>query len=205
LVKGGKVTEAAINSAQRGALLKVLVINAALALALFTAGQFADSSALMANALDNLSDALTYAVSYFAVTRSQRWKAGAAAITGVMLLILAVGVLADAWRRFEVGSSPIGPTMIVMAFVAVGLNYWCIRILRSHRSDDVNLRAAWTMSLNDFASNLGILLAGVAVAWSGSRLPDLLVAAAIALMAAYGGVKTLKDARSAGAAASDRT
>ncbi|MBA3929225.1 Co/Zn/Cd efflux system component [Pseudoxanthomonas japonensis] len=190
------MTEQSTNTAQRAALVKVLAVNAVLAIALFIAGQLADSSGLMANALDNLSDALTYAVSYFAVTRSQRWKAGAAGMTGIMLLILAIGVLADAWRRYVVGSDPVGPTMVVMAFVAVALNYWCIRILRSHRSADVNLRAAWTMSLNDFASNFGIVLAGVLVAWTGSRLPDLLVAGAIAAVAGYGGLKTLKDAYS---------
>lgn len=190
------MTEQNADAAQQGALAKVLIINAGLAIALFIAGQLADSSGLMANALDNLSDALTYAVSYFAVTRSQRWKAGAAGVTGIMLLILAVGVLADAWRRFVVGSAPIGPTMVVMAFIAVALNYWCIRILRSHRSADVNLRAAWTMSLNDFVSNFGIVLAGILVVWTGSRLPDLLVAVAIAAVAGYGGWKTLRDAYS---------
>lgn len=183
-----------VDAAQRSALVKVLTINAGLAIALFIAGQLADSSGLMANALDNLSDALTYAVSYFAVTRSQRWKAGAAGVTGVMLLLLAAGVLADAWRRYLVGSDPIGPTMVVMAVIAVALNYWCIRILRSHRASDVNLRAAWTMSLNDFVSNFGIVIAGALVVWTGSRIPDLLVAVAIAAVAGYGGWKTLRDA-----------
>jgi len=189
-----RMTDQNTDAAQRKALVKVLTINAGLAVALFIVGQLADSSGLMANALDNLSDALTYAVSYFSVTRSLRWKAGAAGVTGIMLLILAIGVLADAWRRFVVGSAPIGATMVVMAFAAVALNYWCIRILRSHRSADVNLRAAWTMSLNDFVSNFGIVLAGALVAWTGSRMPDLIVAIAIAAVAGYGGWKTLKDA-----------
>ncbi len=179
---------------QKSALLKVMLINGGLAAGLFAAARASDSSALMANALDNLSDAATYAVSYFAVTRAVKWKAAAAAITGVMLLLLAAGVLYDAWGRYQDGSEPLGPVMVVMAFLAVGLNYWCIRILRAFRGEDVNLRAAWTMSINDFASNTGIVIAGVLVLMFGANWPDLLVGAAIALVAVYGGVDTLRDA-----------
>ncbi len=179
---------------QKSALLKVMFINAGLAAGLFAAGGASDSSALMANALDNLSDAATYAISYFAVSRSNKWKAAAATITGVMLLVLAAGVLFDAWSRYRTGSEPLGPMMVLMAILAVGLNYWCIRILRSFQKQDVNLRAAWTMSVNDFASNLGIFVAGALVYFLGSNWPDLLVGAAIAFVAVYGGVTTLRDA-----------
>lgn len=179
---------------QRTALIKVFAINSLLAASLFVAGLIADSTALIANALDNLSDALTYAVSYFAVNRAQRWKAAAAAITGVMLLVLAAGVLVEAWQRYEDGSEPMGWVMVIMAILAVLLNAWCIRILRPRRSEDVNLRAAWTMSLNDFASNLGIIAAGAAVAWLGTNWPDLMLAVIIAAIAVYGGIATLKDA-----------
>lgn len=193
IATGAKQDEAGARE-QKSALLKVMFINAALAAGLFVAGRASDSSALMANALDNLSDATTYSISYFAVSRAVKWKAAAAAITGVMLLMLAAGVLIDAWDRYRTGSEPVGPTMVVMAFLAVGLNYWCIRILRSFQKQDVNLRAAWTMSVNDFASNLGIFVAGGLVFFFGSNWPDLLVGAAIALVAVYGGVTTLRDA-----------
>lgn len=186
------------DASQRRALLQVLLLNAGLAAALFTGGLFADSSALLANALDNTSDAATYAISYFAVTRSQRWKALAASITGVMLLLLAVGVTVDAVRRFFVGSEPLGPAMMVMAAIAVAVNALSIRLLKRFRRADVNLRAAWTMSLNDFASNFGIVLAGVLVAWAGSNWPDVAIALIIAAVAVYGGVKTLRDARRQG-------
>ena len=66
-----------------------------------------------------------------------------------------------------------------------------IKLLRRFRRADVNLRAAWTMSLNDFASNFGIVLAGVV----GSNWPDIAIALVIAAVASYGGVKTLLEAR----------
>lgn len=182
------------DAAERRVLLQVLLLNAGLAVGLFLAGMFADSSALTANALDNLSDAMTYGVSFFAVTRSQRAKSISAGITGVMLLVLAVGVTIDAVRRYVNGSEPVGGAMMGMAVVAVVINAICVKLLRSFRGSDVNLRAAWTMSINDFASNFGIVIAGGLVVWLGTNWPDLLLGLIIAAVALYGGVKTLRDA-----------
>lgn len=179
---------------QRRTLLQVTGLNAGLFAGLIVAGLASESSALIANALDNLSDAAAYALSFFAVTRSDRWKAAAASVTGVMLLVLAVGVTVDALRRFVVGSEPLGPWMMAAAVGAAAINLWCIFLLRSQHGEDVNMRAAWTMSINDFASNFGILLAGGLVVLMGRNWPDLVVALLIALVAISGGVRTLKDA-----------
>ena len=192
----------ATGAAQRRVLLQVMLLNAMLAAALFAGGVVADSSGLLANAMDNLSDALTYAASYFAVTRSRRWKALAAGLTGIMLFVLAIGVTLDAARRYFEGSEPMGAAMIGLSLVATAVNFWCIRLLAGFRKAEVNLRAAWTMSLNDFASNFGILLAGLVVWLTGRSWPDLVVGLLIAAVAAYGGVKTLLDARAE--AAKDR-
>lgn len=181
------------DEAQRRALLQVFLLNAGLAIALFTGGIIADSSALLANALDNASDAMTYIVSYFAVTRSQRWKSSAATLTAVMLFLLAIGVSIDAIRRFMTGSEPLGVLMLAMAMGAIIINALSIKLLRKHRRGDVNLRAAWTMSINDFVSNFGIIVAGSLVFLFQSNWPDLVVALAIAAVATYGGAKTLLD------------
>ncbi|MBN9409197.1 MAG: cation transporter, partial [Burkholderiales bacterium] len=82
----------ATSADQKRVLLQVLGLNVGLSALLLAGGLLADSSGLLANALDNGSDALTYAISYLAVTRTAIWKARAARITAVMLLVLAVGV-----------------------------------------------------------------------------------------------------------------
>lgn len=181
--------------AERRALSWALGLNVALASALLTAGLIADSSALIANALDNASDAAVYAISLFAVTHGQRWKIRAARVSGVMLLIVAGGVVADVVRRFIEGPEPVGPVIMGMAILAAGVNLLCLRLLRASRKDDVNLRAAWTFSINDLVSNLGVLAAGALVYWLGRAWPDLVVGFAIAAVAAKGGIKILRDAR----------
>ena len=138
------------SSEQRRVLLIVLLLNLMLVMFLAIGGVMANSSGLIANALDNASDAAVYAISLFAVGRSLRWKRIAAGCSGVLLLIFGLGVLGDTIRRFVTGSEPIGPMMIAMAVVAAAVNLVCLRLLRRLRNADVNLRAAQTFSVNDF-------------------------------------------------------
>lgn len=180
---------------KRKTLWIVLALNIAIAIGFFATGLLGDSSALIANGLDNTSDAIVYAISLLALTRPPAWKRGAARFSGVMLLVFAAGVLVDALRRFLTGSDPIGVTMMVMALVAAGVNLLSLVLLRRLKNPDVNLRAATTFSFNDFMSNGGILIAGAVVMWTGKNWPDLVVAVAVATIAAYGGIEILRDAR----------
>lgn len=180
---------------QRRTLWIVLILNAALVAGFSVAGVLADSNALIANALDNASDCVVYGLSIFALTRGAGWKRGAARVSGVLLLLLAAGVLADAVRRYLTGSDPIGPTMIAMALVAAIINGLCLWLLNRVRNRDVNMRAARTFSLNDFASNFGIVIAGGVILWTGWSWPDLAVGAAVALISLKGGIEILRDAK----------
>ena len=181
--------------AERRTLWIVLILNAGIAVAFLIAGVTGDSSALLANGLDNLSDAAVYALSLIALSRGAKWKTRAAAVSGVMLLIFAGGILLDVGRRYLQGSEPIGVTMMAMSAVAAVVNFVCLKLLQRLREPDVNLRAATTFSFNDFISNGGILIAGVLVLWLGTNWPDLLVGFATAIIAIKGGVEILRDAR----------
>lgn len=181
---------------KRRTLWIVLLLNLALAVGFGVTGALADSSALIANGLDNASDGIVYIISLLALSRSLAWKRGAALTSGVLLLLFAAGVLLDAGRRFLTGSEPLGPTMIAMAIIAAAVNGLCLWLLKRLRNPDVNMRAATTFSFNDFVSNGGIILAGVVVWWSGENWPDLAVGAAVAAIAVKGGLEILHDARS---------
>jgi cobalt-zinc-cadmium efflux system protein len=182
------------DSRQRRILWIVLVLNVAIAIGFFGTGAFGDSSALIANGLDNTSDALVYALSLFALSRSGAWKRGAANVSGGVLILFAIGILFDAGHRFLEGSDPLGPVMVVMAVIAAAVNTVCVILLRRIRDPDVNVRAANTFSYNDFIANIGILVAGGLVAWLGSNWPDLVVGVAVAAIAAWGGIEILRDA-----------
>jgi len=163
---------------QKSVLRQVLLWNLALFAGLGAAGWMADSSALLANAVDNGSDA-------------------AAAVSGVMLLLFAVAVMADVVRRWLYGAEPLGPVMMGLALVAAAINLWCLVLLRRMRSDDVNMKAAETFSFNDFVSNGGVIVAGALVLWLGSSWPDLVAGALIAVVASLGGIEILRSVREA--------
>jgi cobalt-zinc-cadmium efflux system protein len=172
----------------------VLWLNVSIALGFFVTGAMGDSSALVANGLDNSSDAVVYALSLLALSRSRQWKRAAARFSGWMLLLFAIGVLADAVRRYVEGSEPGGLLMMAMAGVAAVVNLLSLRLLTRLKSKDVNMRAATTFSFNDFIANGGIILAGVVVLLTGANWPDLVVGAAVACVALYGGIDILSDA-----------
>lgn len=178
---------------KRKTLWVVLWLNVAIAIGFFAVGYFADSNALLANGLDNSSDAIVYALSLLALTRSRTWKRGAARFSGIMLLIFSAGVIFDAYRRFVEGSDPGGILMMAMAFIAGLVNLYCLRLLQKVENKDVNMRAATTFSFNDFISNGGIIIAGIVVLITGANWPDLVVGIAVACIALYGGVQILRD------------
>ncbi|WP_395943381.1 cation transporter [Brevundimonas sp.] len=179
---------------QRRTLLTVLALNAGLAMAIGVGGWSADSSALLANAVDHASDAAVYLISFLAIGRAGSWKRGAARFSGVALLIFGAGVLLDAARRFIVGTEPVGPTMMALAVVAAVINLICLQLIRRQHSGDVNVRAAETFSFNDFASNGGILIAGGLVLWLDQAWPDLVVGVIVAAVAVKSGVDILREA-----------
>ena len=180
---------------QKSILRQVLLWNLGLFVGLGVAGWVADSSALMANAVDNASDAAVYLISYLAIDRQPAWKRWAAMLSGIMLLLFACFVLADVVRRWLGDAEPVGLTMMVLALVAAGINLWCLVLLRRIQSDDVNMQAAETFSFNDFISNGGVLIAGGLVLWIGSPWPDLVAGALIALVAIVGGIGILRSVR----------
>lgn len=180
---------------QKSILRQVLLWNLGLFVGLGIAGWVADSSALMANAVDNASDAAVYLISYLAIDRKPAWKRWAAMLSGVMLLLFACFVLADVVRRWLGEAEPVGLSMMVLALVAAGINLWCLVLIRRIRSEDVNMQAAETFSFNDFISNGGVLVAGGLVLWTGSPWPDLVAGALIALVAVVGGIGILRSVR----------
>ena len=195
-----KITSA--DDQQRRTLLIVLILNALLFLGLGVGGILADSSALLANAVDNASDSVVYLISFEAIGRAASWKRGAARLSGILLLVFAAGVLIDVGRRWWFGTEPVGWTMMGLALVAAIVNLICLVLLRRDQSGDVNMEAAKTFSMNDFASNGGILVAGGLVMWLDQAWPDLVVGMLVAAIAVKGGIEILRSASDEGEGAS---
>ncbi|MBL6653175.1 MAG: cation transporter, partial [Reyranella sp.] len=83
------------NVHERRTLRWVLEINFTQFVVAGAVGIVADSTGLLGAALDNLGDAAVYAVSFYAVGRTVIAKARAATLSGVLLILVALGLLAE--------------------------------------------------------------------------------------------------------------
>ena len=167
---------------QRRLLWVVLCINGAMFLVELIAGITASSTALLADSVDMLGDAIVYGVSLYVVARGAVWQARVARLKGLIMAAFGVGVLAQVVTKLLHGLHPNADTMGIVGSLALAANTVCLVMLWRRRRDDVNMRSAWMCSLNDVAGNAGVIVAGAAVALTGSGWPDILVGLMIAGM-----------------------
>ena len=160
----------------------------------FGAGIFAGSTALMADAMDMLGDALVYAVSIYAIARSDRWKAGAAMFKGIFILALGVGIVLNVIAKVQSGVPPSSTLMLVFGGLALVANLICLRLLWQFRSQDVNMASTFECSRNDVVSNAGVLVAAGAVALTSSPWPDIIIGSAMAGLFLRSSLRVMADA-----------
>lgn len=185
------------SAAERRVLWIVLVLNAAMFFIEGIAGWLAQSTGLLADALDMFADAAVYGVALWAVGRHAAHKLTAATLSGWLQLILGIGVLADVLRRLVFGSTPEPPVIGVVGLLALAVNVAALLLLQQHRDGEMHMRASWIFTKNDVIANLAVLGAGGLVAWTGSRLPDLAVGCGIAVLVIWGGVTILRETAAA--------
>ena len=183
------------DASQKRVLYWLLGINAVMFFVEMTVGILADSTALIADSMDMLADAVVYGIGIYAVGKSILHKAKAAQISGYFQLLLGVIILIDITRRLFLGSEPISSLMIGMGFIALIANVACLMIIRNHKNDEVHMRASWIFSANDVIANMGVIIAGVLVVWLDSRVPDLVIGCIVSIVVLRGAWMILKDAK----------
>lgn len=184
-------------AAQKRALWIAFALNAAMFVVEVSAGVVVNSTGLIADGLDMLSDAAVYAIALLAIGGSLRFKANAAMFSGLALLLLGLGLLLEVVRRYFEGGMPEGTWMIVISSVALIVNIIVLRLLSRQRSEEVHLRAAWIFTRADVVANAAVILSGIAVMATGLRYFDLVVGAAIGLYVIREAFEIITEARQA--------
>lgn len=134
-------------------LIALSVINAVMFLTELILGWLAESTGLIADSLDMLADAGVYGLSLYAVGKGIQHQAKAASISGILQIILGVGVLLEVLRRFLFGSEPESFLMMTVGSVALVANLYCLMLISRHRDAGVHMRASWIFSTNDVIAN----------------------------------------------------
>ena len=158
---------------QRRVLRVVLAINLVMFVIEFVSGVLAHSTALLADSVDMLGDAIVYGFSLYVVSRGAVWQARAALLKGLIMAGFGVGVLAEVSAKLVRGTVPAAEVMGGIGLLALLANATCLLLLWRRRTDDINMRSAWICSLNDVAGNTGVLLASAGVMTVRSAWPDI--------------------------------
>ena len=172
----------ALEARQKRVLIIVLAINLATFLIVVTAGILARSSSLLSGGLDNLGDALTYALSLAVVGASAQAKARVALFKGLLILGAAIAVGAQIAWRLAHPAVPLFGTMGLAALLNLAANAWCLYLLSPFRHGDVNMASAWECSRNDVWEGFAVLAAAAGVWLFGAGWPDLVIAGALLAM-----------------------
>jgi hypothetical protein len=156
------------------------------------AGWWAESAGLISDAADMCADAVVYGIALCAVGRDAKHKFFAARTSGLLQLTLALGALFETGRRAVAGSSPEEATMIGISLLALAANVWCLVLISGHRHRGAHMQASYIFSANDVLANIGVILAGALVSWTGSSLPDWIIGLVIAGMVLIGSIRILR-------------
>jgi Co/Zn/Cd efflux system component len=182
----------------------VLWINAVMFLAESAAGLLAHSTALFADSIDMLGDALVYGFSLYVIGRGLAWQARAALLKGIIMAAFGVGVLVQVALKIAQGLTPTVEVMGAVGVLAFVANLACLTLLWRRRGDDINMRSAWICSRNDVIGNAAVLVAAGAVAVTGSPWPDIVIGLLVASVFGRAAVQVIRDASRAVAAPAER-
>ena len=171
----------------------VLVINVGMFLVEFAAGLIAASTALLADSLDMLGDALVYGLSLYVVSRNDAWKAVSALIKGGIMALFGLFVLGQAAYKLFNPITPHFELIGLIGLLALAANAVCLALLWRHRAEDVNMRSVWMCSRNDIIANTSVLFAALGVWLANSQWPDLVVGLGIAVLFLRSAFHVFKD------------
>jgi cation diffusion facilitator family transporter len=183
------------DASQKKILLTLLLINGVMFISEIVVGIMADSTGVIADSLDMLADAMVYAIGLAAVGKAFSRKNDAARVSGYFQVGIAVLVMVDIVRRFVGGSEPVSSLMLIISCVALAANLLCLYLISKERNGEVHMRASWIFSKNDVLANLGVIIAGALIYFTGSRWPDLIIGSIITIVVLRGGIQILKEAK----------
>ena len=190
----GHIDTGELDARQRSVLISVLVINATTFFMMIAAAIFSGSSSLLSGALDNLGDAVTYALSFAVVGATCAAKARVALFKGVLIFGAALAVAAQiGWRIVHV-ETPVFETMGIAALVNLGANILCLRLLYPYRNGDVNMSSVWECSRNDVIEGFAVIAAAIMVWAFESGWPDILIAVCLVFMFLRSASRVLRGA-----------
>jgi len=175
-----------------------VVLNVGFVVVELVFGLYANSLALLADAGHNLSDVFGLLLAWGASilvrklptqrhTYGLRRTSVLAALINAIVLLLAVGAIAwEAILRFGHPEAVESGTVILVASVGILINGFTAWLFMSGKERDVNIRGAYLHMAADTAISLGVVVAAIAMQFTGWLWLDPIVSLAIAVVIGVG-------------------
>lgn len=155
-------------------------------------GAFVSGSlALLADAAHMLTDAGGLALALFAIWFAARppspsktygylrTEVLAALINAVVLLLLAVYILYEAYQRIFEPPEVLSTPMLIVAVVGLVVNLISMRLLAAGSEESLNLKGAYFEVLADMLGSIGVIISALVIMFTGWTLADPIIGAAI--------------------------
>ena len=149
------------------------------------------SLALLADAAHMLTDAGGLALALFAIWFAARPPSPsktfgylraevlAALINAVVLLLLAVYILYEAYQRIFAPPEVLSTPMLIVAVVGLVVNLISMRLLAAGSEESLNLKGAYFEVLADMLGSIGVIASALIIMFTGWTLADPIIGAAI--------------------------
>ncbi len=169
-------------------------------------GFWTNSLALLSDAAHVFMDLFALVLSLAAIylarfpasdTRTYGWHRAeifASLINGVTLLLIACGILNEAWDRMLNPEAVKSKEMFIIAIIGLVMNLVAASRLYGHSHDDLNVRSAFLHVLGDAIASIGVIIGGIIMLYTGWFILDALISMAIVLIIGWGAFRILREA-----------
>lgn len=178
----------------RQILWVILIINAAMFVVELSSGIYSGSQSLLADAIDFFGDAANYGISLYVLNKSVTMRAKASLLKGSTMGLFGLWILGSTLYKAFVTGIPHAEVMGAVGFLALIANVASAALLYKYRKGDSNRESVWICSRNDAVGNIAVMLAAAGVFATGTKWPDLLVAAVMAGLALKGSRRIIRSA-----------
>ncbi|HBG74470.1 MAG: cation transporter [Chloroflexi bacterium GWB2_49_20] len=157
-------------------------------------GILSNSLAILTDAAHNFTDVLALALSWWALRLATQpsharrtfgyHRAGilVALVNSTSLVLIALGIFYEAYKRFLSPPDVQAGLMITVAVLAVIVNLVTALLVRRGSQHDLNMRSAFLHLLGDVLSTIGAVIAGVIIYFTGLNWIDPLVSVFIGFL-----------------------
>lgn len=181
-----------------------LVLNTGFTIFEFIIGILSGSLALVSDSGHNLTDSLSLLISFFArkiarrnVDEKQTYGYGrvtilAALINALILLLLAIYIFHEAYRRTLEPKHIEGSLIMIVAAVGIVINLSIALLFRKNR-DDLNIKSAFYNMALDALASVGALVAGFLILLTKQPVFDSIISVLIGTMLIFSAWRVVKD------------